>query len=80
MFIFITMMAMGEELIHYPVKHLRYWVYPLGSEEYKLKMEIVDEFARQGVDYWSTEIPCRFIIKRIQKLCPDTWEEYIKCY
>ena len=41
----------------YPVARLRYWVPALDSEDYRLKMEIVEEFARQGVDYWATEIP-----------------------
>lgn len=40
----------------YPVDILRRWVYPLDSEEYRIKMEIVEEFARQGVNYWDTEI------------------------
>jgi len=42
-------------------------------------MEIVDEFARQDVDYWATEIPENelWIIKNMY---PDTWEEYIKVY
>lgn len=43
------------------------------------KMEIVDEFARQGEDYWATEIP-KNRLDQIQKLYPDTWEEYISRY
>lgn len=42
-------------------------------------MEIVDEFARQGIYYWATEIP-KYTLEHIQKLYPDTWEEYIKRY
>ena len=62
-----------------PVDLLRYWVYRLDSEEYKKKMEIVEEFKRQGVDYFETGIP-KFTLEQIKKLYPDTWEEYIKVY
>jgi hypothetical protein len=34
-----------------PVNILRDWLFDLDSKEYKIKMEIVEEFARQGVDY-----------------------------
>ncbi|WP_300386720.1 ankyrin repeat domain-containing protein [Clostridium sp.] len=63
----------------FPVNILRYWVYDLGSKEYKMKMEIVEEFARQGVNYWETEIP-NSALQQIKKLYPNTWEEYIKKY
>jgi len=38
---------------YYPVDSLNdwQWNFPLDSDEYKLKMEIIEEFARQGVDY-----------------------------
>jgi len=35
----------------YPIELLKNWVYDIDSDEYKLKMEIVEEFSRQGVDY-----------------------------
>lgn len=63
----------------FPVDILRTWVYDLNSEKYKIKMEIVEEFNRQGVNYWKTEIP-RPILQQIKKRYPDTWEEYIKKY
>ncbi|WP_407434452.1 ankyrin repeat domain-containing protein [Treponema sp.] len=64
----------------YPVELLReYWIYPLDSEEYRIKMEIIKEFKRQGVDYFATEIP-NWVLDRIKKKYPDTWEEYIKVY
>jgi len=63
----------------YPVGILRDWMPRLGTEEYKLKMEIVQEFANQGVDYWSTPIP-EWTLQNIKKRYPDTWEEYIKVY
>lgn len=38
-------------------KGLRAWVNPLDSEEYKIKMEIVEYLKTQGDDYWKTSIP-----------------------
>ncbi|WP_242975054.1 hypothetical protein [Anaerovirgula multivorans] len=63
----------------FPVNILRTWVYDLDSERHKLKMEIVEEFARQGVNYWDTEIN-KSTLEGIKKRYPDTWEEYIKKY
>lgn len=63
----------------YPVDILRDWVYDLGSKEHQLKMEIVAEFARQGVNYWDTQIN-KFTLEHIKKRFPNTWEEYIKKY
>jgi len=40
--------------------------YPLDSEEYRIKMEIVEEFARQGVNYWDTEID-KYTLEQIKK-------------
>jgi len=63
----------------YPVNLLRHWIFTLGSKKHMLKMQIVEEFKRQGVDYWSTEIP-ESRLDQIKKLYPDTWEEYIQKY
>jgi hypothetical protein len=63
----------------FPVDILRDWIVAIGSQEYKMKMEIVEEFARQGVNYWDTKIPSERL-KQIKKLHPNTWEEYIKQY
>ncbi|MBP5402884.1 MAG: ankyrin repeat domain-containing protein [Treponema sp.] len=69
-----------EKSMHYPVNLLRnWWIYPLDSEEYKIKMEIVKEFERQGVDYSATPIP-DWVLEKIKRQYPDTWEEYIKVY
>ncbi|OOM11677.1 ankyrin repeat domain-containing protein [Clostridium saccharobutylicum] len=63
----------------YPVNILRNWIPKLDSDEYIMKMKIVDEFARQGVNYWNTKIPSNRL-SQIKKIYPDTWEEYIKKY
>ena len=74
-----TLHGLDPDEKFYPVDALRDWICDLDSEEYQLKMEIVEEFARQGVDYWDTEIP-KDRLEQIQKLYPDTWEDYIKKY
>ncbi|WP_312648361.1 hypothetical protein [Aminipila sp.] len=58
---------------------LRDWIPDLGSKGYTMKMEIVEEFARQGVNYWDTEIPSERL-EQIKNIYPDTWEEYLKKY
>ncbi len=63
----------------FPVNILRDWIFDIGSQEYKMKMEIVEEFARQGVNYWDTKISSDRL-KEIKKIHPNTWEEYIKQY
>lgn len=63
----------------YPVDILRKLIFPLNSEAYKLKKEIVQEFYNQGVDYYS--IPVSDDTKsKIKLLYPDNYEEYIKIY
>jgi hypothetical protein len=62
-----------------PIDRLRYWIPPLNSDEHRMKMEIVKEFARQGIDYWKTSIPAD-LIGQIKACYPNTWREYIKKY
>lgn len=66
---------------YYAVELLLNMVYRLDSEEYKLKMEIVEEFKRQGVDYqnWKNRIP-KETIDKIKHLYGDDWEEYVEKY
>lgn len=64
----------------YPVDLLRDWVFELDSEEYKIKMDILKEFERQGVtNYRNIEIP-KYTLIHIKKRFPDTWQNYIKRY
>ncbi|GAB6086711.1 ankyrin repeat domain-containing protein [Alkaliphilus crotonatoxidans] len=63
----------------FSVSILRNWVYDLGSDRHKVKMEIVEEFVQQGVNYWDAEIN-KFTLEQIKKLYPDTWQEYTKKY
>jgi uncharacterized protein len=64
---------------HYPIEFLEDWLFPLNSKEHKMKMEIVEEFKKQGQDYWSREKHPE-TIKRIKKIHPNNWEEYLKKY
>ncbi len=58
---------------------LKQMVYPLNSEEYKKKMEIVEVMESQGVEYIRGE-PYSDTIRDAKKMYPDTWEEYLKVY
>lgn len=63
-----------------PVTLLRdWWIYDIDSEKYNTKLLIIDEFARQDINYWQTPISVE-TMKKIKKLYPDTWQEYIKQY
>jgi len=41
----------GGEL--YPVNLMEEWEPEIGTEGYEVKMKLIEEFARQGVDYWA---------------------------
>lgn len=62
-----------------PIDLLRNWIPTFDSNGYKMKMEIVDEFKNQGVDYWSTQIP-KEIYTIFQKKYPEKWQEMINKY
>ena len=64
---------------HYPIDLLENWLFELGSEKHKLKMEIVEEFKRQGQDYWSMEKHPK-TVERIKKTRLENWEEYLQKY
>lgn len=61
------------------VEELRYRVHPLGSDEYKQKMKIVEFLRRKGIDYNKTKIPTT-VLTQIKKEYPDSWEDYIQKY
>lgn len=69
----------NHEKPHYPIELLENWLFDLGSEEHKLKMEIVEEFKRQGQDYWLMEKHPK-TVERIKKIYPDNWEKYLEKY
>ena len=68
---------MNREL--FPIDLLSNWIFPIGSDKHLLKMEIVKEFERQGLDYFGREIPNR-TVEQIEQLYPKTWKDYLKKY
>lgn len=75
----VTGVYFSEGKEYKPVQLLRKMVFPLKSKEYKLKQEVIKEFASQGIDYYAEPVP-EFIEAYIKSLYPNTWEEYIKVY
>lgn len=69
--------TMNREL--FPIDLLSNWIFPIGSDKHLLKMEIVKEFERQGLDYFGREIPNR-TVEQIEQLYPKTWKDYLKKY
>lgn len=62
-----------------PVQLLRNLVYPIDSEEYKLKVKIINEFKNQGIDYYSEPVPQSVMIFSKQKY-PNSWEDFLEKY
>lgn len=52
---------------------------PLDSKEYKFKLKIIDFLKEKGLDYYNEPIP-DFMIKKIKRLYPDDWQEYLQKY
>lgn len=52
---------------------------PLDSKEYKFKLKIIDFLKKKGFDYYNEPIP-DFMIKKIKRLYPDDWQEYLQKY
>lgn len=75
----VTLGEDEEDDFHYPINLLRHWVVDLDSYDYEIKMAIVEEFERQGINYWETEID-KYTLELIKRSYPDTWQEYIKKY
>ena len=63
----------------YPGNILRRWTYKLNSEQYKVKMEIVQECERQGIHYWDYPIS-KDTIQMAKRVYSETWEEYLQKY
>lgn len=64
---------------HYPIESLEDWLFELGSDQHKKKIAIVEEFKKQGQDYWTMKKHPK-TIERIKKLYPNNWQEYLKKY
>jgi ankyrin repeat protein len=74
----------NETVVNYnkpylPIELLETWLFDLGSKEHKIKMEIIEEFEKQGQNYRSMKKDPS-TIERIKKLYPDRWKEYLEKY
>ncbi len=70
-----------KEKPHYPVDLLLDWTFEIESSEYQKKKEIIVAFKNQGIDYESRKANIsNLILRRIKKIYPTDWEEYIKKY
>ncbi|MFT4072877.1 MAG: hypothetical protein QM654_13260 [Dysgonamonadaceae bacterium] len=66
---------------HYPVDLLLDWDFELNSSEHQKKKEIIAEFEKQGVDYESRKQNIsNLILRKIKKMYPSGWEQYVKEY
>lgn len=66
---------------HYAIDLLLGWVYPINSLEYQKKKEIILEFKKQGIDYESRKRNLsNLILRKIQKMYPNNWREYLEKY
>lgn len=66
---------------HYPVDLLLDWYYEIGSEQYRKKMAIVEEFKRQGVDYAERKkYISKAMMRKITVNHPDDWQKFIEQY
>lgn len=68
-YVFLTTLSKKKLFI---VNSLRNWTFALDSDEYKIKMEIVDYLKKKGMDYWKTPIP--------RKLYKHYSKEYLEKY
>ncbi len=65
----------------YPVDLLLGWVYEVGSDKFKKKMQIVQEFKKQGIDYSERKKNIsNLILRKIKKSRPNDWVEYLRTY
>jgi ankyrin repeat protein len=67
----------GEKL--YISNVLREHLFPLESEEHKMKMKIVSFLKEKDVNYEKAPIP-DFVLKRAKADYPGSWQEYLRKY
>jgi hypothetical protein len=66
---------------HYPVDLLLDWYYEIGSEQYRKKMAIVEEFKYQGVDYAERKKHIsKVMIQKIKVNHPNDWQKFLEQY
>jgi hypothetical protein len=66
---------------HYPVDLLLDWTFEINSSDYQKKKEIIATFKNQGIDYERRKANIsNLILRKIKKMHPTDWEQYIKEY
>lgn len=58
---------------------LKYYTFPLESEDYKNKMQVVRFLKSKGIDYYKVKVPDD-VVSRIKQEYPGTWKEYLRKY
>jgi hypothetical protein len=67
--------------MHYPVDLLLDWTMEINSSDYQKKKQIIAEFMNQGIDYESRKDNIsKIILRKIKKIHPKDWKEYIYEY
>ncbi len=73
----VTSVVEGKE--YYLWDELRFQLWPLESDEYKRKMQVVEFLKKKGIDYREVPIP-EYAVKEAKKKYPDSWQEYLQKY
>jgi hypothetical protein len=72
---------LGKKEPMFPVELLLDLFFDIGSKKYEQKMAIVQEFKNQGIDYFSYKKNIdEKILRKIKKVHPYDWQNYIEKY
>jgi ankyrin repeat protein len=63
----------------YILEALRKCIFDLNSEQYKNKLKVIDLLKEKGLDYNNEPIP-DYVLEKIKKQYPESWNDYIKNY
>jgi hypothetical protein len=69
-------LELTAQRVMYYVNELRHLKFPIGSENHKLKMEIVEYMRERGVNYWETPIGEHLRKQLIEKYGEEYLEKY----
>jgi ankyrin repeat protein len=73
--------TLDQNKMHYPVDLLLDWTMEINSSDYQKKKQIIAEFMNQGIDYESRKDNIsKIILRKIKKIHPKDWKEYIYEY
>jgi len=73
--------SIDKDKPNYPVDLLLNWVFEIGSEEFNMKMQIVQEFKKQGINYSERKKNIsNLILRKVKKSHPNDCVEYLRTY